>query len=332
MSLILARGTARLLPWQRPGQWSPRVSSRRSLSSSASPAKKEPPTKPEIEIPTNEQLRIVALRYAIPMIGFGFMDNLVMCTAGEAIDRTFGVALGISTMVAAGFGQCFSDVAGNLTGGAVEAGVQKLKLPHHGLTENQLDLGVSRAYRLAGACVGVVTGCLLGMTCLLFMDTDAADRARKANELKTIFEHVVLHGKSYFHAERASLFLFDEEKHEFWSTVATGSDDAVMKNMIIKVKADKGILGACAKSGELLNVADAYEDDRFDASIDKETNFRTRSVLAMPVKDDDGNIIGAIQMINKKLKDGSDATFTSEDETMLEMMASHVTSFISIVG
>jgi hypothetical protein len=39
------------------------------------------------------------------MIGFGFMDNLVMITAGEAIDSTFGVALGISTLTAAGFGQ-----------------------------------------------------------------------------------------------------------------------------------------------------------------------------------------------------------------------------------
>ena len=231
----------------------------------------------------------------------------------------------------AGFGQCISDVAGNLTGGAVEAGVQKLRIPHHGLTENQLDLGVSRAYRLAGACVGVVTGWLLGMNCLLFMDTDASDRAHKANELNTIFEHVMLHGKTYFNAERASLFLFDEEKNEFWSTVATGSRDVVMKNMIIKVNADKGILGACAKSGELLNVADVYADDRFDASIDKDTNFQTRSILAMPVKDDDGKVIGAIEMINKQLEDGSDATFTFEDETMLKMMASHVTSFISIV-
>ena len=66
--------------------------------------------------PTTQQLRIVALRYAIPMIGFGFMDNLVMIQAGDAIDQTFGVALGISTMTAAGFGQCFSDVAGKRAG------------------------------------------------------------------------------------------------------------------------------------------------------------------------------------------------------------------------
>ena len=100
-------------------------------------------------LPTKEELRIVAYRAAIPMVGFGFMDNLVMITAGEAIDSTLGVALGISTMTAAGFGQCCSDVAGNLSGGTVDAAVTRMKLQHHGLSEDQLDLKVSRLYKLA---------------------------------------------------------------------------------------------------------------------------------------------------------------------------------------
>ena len=63
------------------------------------------------------------------MVGFGFMDNLVMITAGDAIDSTFGVALGISTMAAAGFGQCISDVAGITTGGIVDAYAVKFRYP-----------------------------------------------------------------------------------------------------------------------------------------------------------------------------------------------------------
>ena len=50
------------------------------------------------------------------MIGFA---------AGEAIDSTFGATLGISTLMAAGFGQCISDVAGNVSGGAVDAAGKK---------------------------------------------------------------------------------------------------------------------------------------------------------------------------------------------------------------
>lgn len=101
------------------------------------------------------------------MIGFGIMDNMVMITAGEAIDSTFGVALGISTMAAAGLGQCCSDVAGLTSGGLVDAAVSKLKLPHHGLSPKQLDSKRARMYSTFGACVGVVTGCLIGMSVLL---------------------------------------------------------------------------------------------------------------------------------------------------------------------
>ena len=40
----------------------------------------------------------------IPFIGFGFLDNALMIIAGDYIDTTIGVTLGISTMAAAGFG------------------------------------------------------------------------------------------------------------------------------------------------------------------------------------------------------------------------------------
>ena len=133
-------------------------------------------------------------------------------------------------------------------------------------------------------------------------------------------------GKLYFRAERASLFMLDEEKNELWSQVATG------RRGIIKVKSDQGLIGACVKSGELINVPDAYNDDRFCSSVDKGTSFRTKSVLAIPVKYEEGNIIGAIQMINKKMEDGSDTVFTEDDENLVKMMAAHVRAFIQIVG
>ena len=284
-------------------------------------------TSKEIQPPTTKQLQIVALRYAIPMIGFGFMDNLVMIQAGDAIDNTFGVALGISTMTAAGFGQCFSDVAGNISGGTVDAAVARLNLPHHHLTEAQLDMRQTRIWKTLGACVGVVTGCLLGMSCLLFMDTDAADRAKRAKELETIFKHVMNDGKQLFGAERASLFMLDEEKGELWSQVATDTKD------IIKLGSDEGIIGACVTSGQLINIPDAYMDNRFNSKHDKQASFHTKSVLAMPIKNEEGKVIGGIQMINKKQEeDGKVIDFTKDDERLATMMAAHVTSFLSIIG
>ena len=133
-------------------------------------------------------------------------------------------------------------------------------------------------------------------------------------------------GKTLFGAERASLFMLDSEKNELWSQVATGTEG------IIKVKASSGIIGACVSSGQLINVPDAYKDDRFNAKVDEETSYHTKSILAMPVKNEEGEVIGAIQMINKKPKDGSRSVFTSDDERLVTMMAAHVTSFIRVVG
>lgn len=260
------------------------------------------------------------------MVGFGFMDNLVMIQAGEAIDASIGVIFGFSTLTAAGLGQIVSDVAGFTMGGVVDAAVVRLRVPHHHLTPDQLNLRVCRLYHTAGGCVGVVIGCLLGMSCLLFMDTDRADRAKKAKALQSIFESVMDEGHTLVQADRATLWMLDDAKGELWSRVATGV------NGIIHVKSDAGIAGACAQSGVVLNVPDAYCDTRFHRDVDTQTGYHTTSVLAVPVKSDDGQVMGVIQMINKKAEDGSNATFDDSDVKLVQVLASHVTAFIRIVN
>lgn len=130
-----------------------------------------------------------------------------MIQAGEAIDMSIGVAFGLSTLTAAGFGQCVSDVAGFTCGGIVDATVGKMNLPQHNLTPAQLDLKSSRFWHTLGGCVGVVTGCLLGMTSLFFMDTDRADRAKKAKELQSIFESVLVEGHTLINAGKVHYLL-----------------------------------------------------------------------------------------------------------------------------
>ena len=48
------------------------------------------------------QLRRLMLQVGIPFIGFGFLDNAIMITAGDTIDATFGATLGLSALAAAG--------------------------------------------------------------------------------------------------------------------------------------------------------------------------------------------------------------------------------------
>ena len=79
------------------------------------------------------------------------------------------------------------------------------------------------------------------------------------------------------------------------------------------------------------NVQDAHEDDRFDKEVDEKTGFRTKSMLTAPVRNDEGKVIGAIQLLNKKDDNGNDSVFGPCEEQLAKLMASHVKSFIEIV-
>lgn len=137
--------------------------------------------KPPVDRPTQLQLRRHALAAAVPMVGFGIMDNTVMLHAGQTIDCTLGVALGLSTLGAAAMGQACSDVAGILFGDTVERACSYLGLPAAGLTLEQRRMPVSKRVALLGSCVGVTVGCCLGMVNLLFIDTGRASKLKQAD-------------------------------------------------------------------------------------------------------------------------------------------------------
>jgi hypothetical protein len=145
-----------------------------SFSSTSTAARAAAPAPP----PTREQLWRHATTAAVPMVGFGFMDNTVMLQMGNTLDCTLGVYLGLSTLSAAAMGQACSDVAGILFGDTVERAATKLGLPSAGLTLDQRRLAVSKRVALAGSCLGVMCGCCLGMVNLLFIDTGRAHKLK----------------------------------------------------------------------------------------------------------------------------------------------------------
>jgi len=110
------------------------------------------------------------------------------------------------------------------------------------------------------------------------------------------------------HADRCTVFLLDEEKHELWSIVAMG----IEKGKEIRFPADKGIAGHVAMTGNILNIPDAYKDSRFNPEIDKKTGYRTRNMLTMPLTNRDGIIIGVFQILNKRK-----GPFDHSDEELL---------------
>jgi len=123
-----------------------------------------------VPAPTGRQLLRVGVAASLPFVGFGFLDNFLMITAGEVIDETLCAALGFSTMAAAGLGNMFSDVVGLGFSDAIEARLSRVSVVDAPpLTRLQKRLKCVRYARLAGNVGGVSLGCLLGMFPLLLV-------------------------------------------------------------------------------------------------------------------------------------------------------------------
>ena len=125
---------------------------------------------------TSDQIKAVLLSAAVPMVGFGFMDNLIMIQAGSYIDSTLGVQFGLTTLTAAALGQVVSDVSGVAFGNTLERWMSPWVKPAS-LTSVQRQLAIVPKLRLVGAVGGVMIGCLLGATSLVFVKDSEKDKS-----------------------------------------------------------------------------------------------------------------------------------------------------------
>lgn len=129
-----------------------------------------------VEPPNFSQLKRVFLHQALPFIGFGFLDNLIMIVAGDYIDTTIGVTLGISTMAAAGLGNALSDIAGIGSAWYVEKMATKIGVEEPKMSLTQAQMTRTRWSVQLGRIVGITIGCLLGMVPLLWLPTKSKEK------------------------------------------------------------------------------------------------------------------------------------------------------------
>ncbi len=148
---------------------------------------------------------------------------------------------------------------------------------------------------------------LHGLSTLL----DLGDSLTMQAGIDDLIERVVATASDVMTAERATLFLVDQTSGDLWSKVAEGA-----KRQTIRVARGSGIAGWVAQTGKMLNIPDAHDDPRFNPEVDKKTGYRTRAVLCGPVRNMQGEIIGVIQVINKRT-----GLFTPEDETLFRAFA-----------
>jgi HD-GYP domain-containing protein (c-di-GMP phosphodiesterase class II) len=150
--------------------------------------------------------------------------------------------------------------------------------------------------------------------CKLYSCLEIGRAINSETNLDRLLQLVMEETTRLIEADRSSLFLLDKERKELWSRVAQG-----MESREIRFPMDRGIAGHVATTAETLNIPDAYQDSRFNPEVDKKTGYRTRSILCMPVCNNRQEVIGVIQVLNKK-----DGSFGAEDEKMLSCLADQV--------
>jgi HD-GYP domain-containing protein (c-di-GMP phosphodiesterase class II) len=117
-------------------------------------------------------------------------------------------------------------------------------------------------------------------------------------------------------ADRCSIFLVDREHGELWSKVAHGARE-------IRIPLGTGIAGAVAARGEVVRIADAYADPRFNKQVDAGTGYRTRSILCVPMWNTKREVVGVLQALNRR-----DGDFSEEDAELLVALGGQAASAV----
>lgn len=120
-------------------------------------------------------------------------------------------------------------------------------------------------------------------------------------------------GRTLVNSERASFWYWDRQKHQYWTLAALGSERIV-------VPEGSGVVGASIANQETIVINNPYEDERFNAEVDKNTGYVTKSILCLPVTNARGKVIGAYQAINKIGENGQ-SSFDEQDVKHLTLAA-----------
>ncbi len=128
-------------------------------------------------------------------------------------------------------------------------------------------------------------------------------------EYLAILDEVAAAATRLLDAERSSVFLYDTDTDELVMTVVGDIAPVRLPN-------GHGIVGHCARERRLINVSDCAADPRFNSAMDRDSGFHTRCLLSLPLLDQDGGLVGVLQVLNKR-----GGAFDAHDEKVGSILA-----------
>ena len=136
-------------------------------------------------------------------------------------------------------------------------------------------------------------------------------------DVAELIEVVLRIGREQVNAERGSVYLVDREHAQIWTIVAQGG-----KREEVRLPIGSGVAGQVAATGIPVNVSDASALPGFASSHDQKSGNKTRALLCIPIRHEDGEIVGVLELRNKQPA----GSFTAGDQEFLAQLSGHIAS------
>ena len=155
----------------------------------------------------------------------------------------------------------------------------------------------------------------------------------RIHDLDILMERILTEARRFVNANAGSIYIRDKDMLHFTYT----QNDTLQKRLAAGEKLiystfsipvdEKSISGYVAESGQPLNIEDVYRIDptkpyRFNKEIDEYAHYTTCSVLTIPLKNFNDDILGILQIINAQDEAGQVVPFSEKDEKMMLHFAS----------
>lgn len=156
----------------------------------------------------------------------------------------------------------------------------------------------------------------------------------QVKDIDILLERILAKARHFTNADAGSIYVKEDNTLRFRYT----QNDAEQKKLPVGKKliystfsipvSNQSIAGYVANTGETLNIEDVYHLDNgvpysFDHSYDEITGYRTKSVLAFPLKAHDNKVVGVLQLINAKNNSIGIAPFEKNDEPYIMHFANN---------
>jgi Nif-specific regulatory protein len=135
----------------------------------------------------------------------------------------------------------------------------------------------------------------------------------QTNEMETLLQRMAEAATQLLEADRASIFLWDKATKTIIGRPALGVPGGELR-----LADDTGIVGQVIQTGQPRRVGSTRDAGEIDRAVDRQTGYRTETILCVPLVSPQDERLGAFEVLNKR-----GGVFTAEDQRELTELAAY---------